>query len=94
MSDTLESAARDTPVAGSPRALALLGDKARGVFAAGLEVVPSPCISICKMNADRSLCTGCLRSLDDIRAWSRADAAERQDIWRRLLARAGIETPA
>jgi predicted Fe-S protein YdhL (DUF1289 family) len=92
MSDTLESVSRDTPVAGSPQALALLAHKARGVFAEGLEVVPSPCISICKMNADRSLCVGCLRSLEEIRAWSRSDTVERQDIWRRLLARAGIET--
>ncbi|QHJ01578.1 DUF1289 domain-containing protein [Xylophilus rhododendri] len=52
--------------------------------------VPSPCISVCRMNEDRSLCQGCFRSLDEIRIWSRSDAQERRAIWTRLLARAGM----
>ncbi|MCW2238337.1 DUF1289 domain-containing protein [Azospirillum canadense] len=31
--------------------------------------VPSPCVSVCKLTADRSHCTGCLRTLAEIRAW-------------------------
>lgn len=78
------------PEAHSVEALALLEARVPAAFQDGLDPVPSPCISICKMNADRSLCLGCYRSLDEIRAWSRAETDERRDIWRRLLQRAGL----
>lgn len=55
------------------------------------EAVPSPCISVCRMSADRSHCIGCFRTLDEIRLWSGADAALRRSIWARLLDRAGIQ---
>lgn len=51
------------------------------------EPVLSPCISVCKMNEDRSLCTGCLRTLDEIAAWSRLDDAGKRAIWRLLPGR-------
>ena len=53
-------------------------------------VVISPCISVCRMSPDRSHCEGCFRSIDEIRAWSRANAQERQAIWRSLLQKAGL----
>ena len=34
------------------------------------EPVPSPCIDVCRMNASTGWCEGCLRSLDEIAAWS------------------------
>ena len=34
------------------------------------EQVPSPCISVCVMDADGSVCLGCFRTLDEIAAWS------------------------
>jgi len=74
----------------SPQALALLAARVPAAFDETVDPVPSPCISICKMNDDRSLCLGCYRSIDEIRAWSRADAEARRAIWRLLLARAGI----
>ena len=52
------------------------------------EVVPSPCISVCRMTPDRSHCEGCFRTLDEIRVWSRADAPQRRAIWAQLLQRA------
>nr|WP_325346696.1 DUF1289 domain-containing protein [Xylophilus sp.] len=55
---------------------------------------PSPCISVCRMDAGRRFCEGCLRSIDEIRAWSRSDAAGRRAIWARIAARAGAEVPA
>ncbi|MEG0921163.1 MAG: DUF1289 domain-containing protein [Comamonas sp.] len=64
---------------------------ASGAFAADYaDVVPSPCVNICKMNADRSLCLGCYRSIDEIRAWSKGDSEVRLAIWQQLLARAGL----
>lgn len=49
--------------------------------------VPSPCMSVCTMNADRSWCVGCLRSIDEIRAWSRADDAAKRAIWQQIAQR-------
>ena len=33
--------------------------------------IPSPCTSVCRMSSDIGLCEGCLRTLDEIMAWSR-----------------------
>jgi hypothetical protein len=33
--------------------------------------VESPCIKICVIHPESRLCTGCLRSIDEIGAWSR-----------------------
>ncbi len=58
-----------------------------------VETVPSPCISVCRMTEDRSHCEGCFRSIDEIRAWSGSDTAQRLAIWARLAQRAGIVFP-
>ena len=57
------------------------------------EVIPSPCISVCRMSEDRSHCLGCFRTIPEIRAWAQADSAERLAIWARLAQRAGIPFP-
>ena len=57
------------------------------------EVVPSPCVSVCRMAPDGSVCEGCLRSLDEIRRWSALDSAARRVVWARLLRRAGVALP-
>ena len=38
------------------------------------QPVPSPCISVCRMDAESGLCEGCFRTLDEIAAWSVLDA--------------------
>ena len=57
------------------------------------EDIPSPCISVCRMNQDRSYCEGCFRSIPEIRAWAGADAAQRLAIWAQLAERAGMAFP-
>lgn len=57
------------------------------------EVIPSPCISVCRMTEDRSRCEGCFRTIDEIRAWSQASSAQRLAIWARLAERAGMPFP-
>ena len=57
------------------------------------EVVPSPCISVCRMPEDRSRCEGCFRTIDEIRAWAAADSAQRRAIWVKLLQRARADVP-
>ena len=54
------------------------------------EPVPSPCNSICRISQDTGLCEGCLRSIDEIAAWSRLDDAGKRVVWDRLAARAGV----
>jgi predicted Fe-S protein YdhL (DUF1289 family) len=57
------------------------------------EGIPSPCISVCRMNAEGSHCEGCFRSIPEIRAWASADAAQRLAIWAQLAQRAGMAFP-
>jgi hypothetical protein len=46
--------------------------------------VPSPCINVCRMDAASGYCEGCLRTIDEIAAWSGADDAARRAIWAQL----------
>ena len=46
--------------------------------------VPSPCVSLCKMNRNSGLCEGCLRTLDEIIAWSKADDDFKRAVWAQL----------
>lgn len=49
--------------------------------------VPSPCINVCRMDAASGYCEGCLRTIDEIAAWSQADDVTRRHIWAQLPAR-------
>jgi predicted Fe-S protein YdhL (DUF1289 family) len=42
--------------------------------------VPSPCISLCEMGPD-GLCRGCLRTMDEIVAWSSAGDDYKRAVW-------------
>ena len=57
------------------------------------EVIPSPCISVCRMAPDGGHCEGCFRTVAEIRAWSMADSAQRLAIWARLAQRAAMPFP-
>lgn len=50
--------------------------------------VPSPCISICRIDPAAAMCEGCFRTLDEIAAWSRMDDAGKRIVWRSLVQRA------
>jgi predicted Fe-S protein YdhL (DUF1289 family) len=51
------------------------------------SAVPSPCVSICKIDEATGLCTGCLRTLDEIAGWSVLDDDERRAVWREIFRR-------
>ena len=53
----------------------------------GTIPVPSPCINVCQMDAGSGWCAGCLRTLDEIAAWSGMDDAEKTAVWEHLQAR-------
>ena len=56
--------------------------------------VPSPCISVCRMDDTRGLCLGCFRTLDEIIQWGRAGDAEKRVVWQLIAQRAGIAPAA
>ncbi len=63
----------------------------RQAAAAG-EPVPSPCVSVCRMDAASGLCEGCLRTLDEIAAWSTMDDAAKSAVWLHIGRRAVQDT--
>ena len=62
----------------------------RAVEVAGTlgDDVPSPCVSVCRMDAERVFCIGCLRTIPEITEWSRADAASKRAVWQAIALRA------
>lgn len=68
----------------NPAAIKLLADRAAWVCSATYsetDLPPSPCVSVCRMDEDAGVCQGCLRTLDELRAWSTADTTQRLQIW-------------
>ena len=53
-----------------------------------LPQVPSPCISVCRMDPATGLCEGCFRTLDEIVAWGAASPVQKRAIWQALAQRA------
>ena len=52
------------------------------------DEVESPCVKICVLHPEERICTGCLRTLDEIGAWSRMSAEARRAVIAELPARA------
>ncbi|CAJ0773305.1 DUF1289 domain-containing protein [Ralstonia chuxiongensis] len=50
--------------------------------------VSSPCISVCKMDEAHGLCIGCMRTIDEIAAWSTMNDTARLAVWKTLPERA------
>ena len=63
-----------------------LSDKALNDEALVGPSVPSPCVDICRLDA-QELCIGCRRTIGEISEWSRASEARRREILRGLAAR-------
>lgn len=50
-------------------------------------VVVSPCVNVCRMDAATGWCEGCLRTLDEIGAWSVLGDAGKHAVWAALAPR-------
>ncbi len=50
--------------------------------------IDSPCINVCVVHPSERICTGCLRSIDEISRWSSMSADERVEITKSLPSRA------
>ena len=44
------------------------------------DEVQSPCIKVCVIHPEARLCTGCLRSIDEITVWSKLSNEDRKTI--------------
>ncbi len=60
--------------------------------------VPSPCIQVCRIDPASGLCSGCLRTLDEIARWSALPDADKLRVWRLIRQRrtqvgSGADTP-
>ena len=53
------------------------------------DEIESPCIKVCVIEPRSRLCTGCLRSLDEITEWSRMTPETRAEIIAELPSRQG-----
>ncbi|PJE27077.1 hypothetical protein SAMN06297129_3277 [Pseudooceanicola antarcticus] len=53
--------------------------------------ISSPCVDICVIHPEARLCTGCLRSIDEIAGWGRMSEEERQAIMADLPARGPLK---
>ena len=46
--------------------------------------IPSPCISVCHMEERTGWCEGCLRTIDEIAAWSTMSEGAKRVVWKLL----------
>jgi uncharacterized protein len=71
-------------------AMKMVAERALLVRAGGLNdqgAVPSPCVSVCKMDAERGVCMGCLRTLSELGSWSRLDNPAKRAVWQLIESR-------
>ncbi|MES2944848.1 MAG: YbaK/EbsC family protein, partial [Pseudomonadota bacterium] len=74
-------------------AIDLLTARALGISATA-DIVPSPCISVCRIHADSGLCEGCFRTLGEISNWSRSSADAQRQLWQVIILRCGTTAQA
>ncbi len=55
--------------------------------------VPSPCVSVCRMDTGSGLCEGCFRTIDEIRDWGRSDDATKLRMWSDIRTRLAQTQP-
>lgn len=61
-------------------AVNLITARARTVATCG-DIIPSPCISVCRINAESGLCDGCFRTLGEISGWARLESSSKRSLW-------------
>jgi prolyl-tRNA editing enzyme YbaK/EbsC (Cys-tRNA(Pro) deacylase)/predicted Fe-S protein YdhL (DUF1289 family) len=76
-----ESDVVEWPLADMPAgARKVLGDRSTSVQAAGKSSM-SPCVSVCRMDEKLDACLGCLRTRDELTAWSTMDEDAKFAVW-------------
>jgi predicted Fe-S protein YdhL (DUF1289 family) len=64
-----------------------LQHRAEQVLASDDPFVPSPCVSVCVVHPIEGVCEACLRSLDEIGAWSHMQTAQQREVWQNIKVR-------
>lgn len=54
------------------------------------DEIQSPCIKVCVIHPQSRLCTGCLRSINEISGWSMMSDDERRAVLAELPSRQGL----
>lgn len=49
--------------------------------------IESPCINVCRMDPRTGWCEGCLRTIDEIAAWSTLAADAKRAVWSAIARR-------
>ncbi|MFN7270159.1 MAG: DUF1289 domain-containing protein [Cereibacter sp.] len=52
------------------------------------DEIPSPCVKLCMVHPEEGICVGCLRTIEEITAWSRLTPEARAAVMADLPARA------
>jgi predicted Fe-S protein YdhL (DUF1289 family) len=56
------------------------------------DTVPSPCVGTCRVDKDSRQCTGCLRTLDEIRDWRTLSAHDKRAVLEAIAERRATST--
>jgi len=75
-------------------AIELLRKNAVRVAAGNGPDVPSPCMSVCRMDMHTGFCEGCMRTLDEIAAWGRMGDDDKRAVWALVAKRLDEEKPS
>ena len=81
-----------TPSTQAPKPAALTVAHAMAVQAMDGDV-PSPCVSVCRMDDLREFCVGCSRTLDELRQWRSMDNDEKKTVWALIAQRIAKPEP-
>ncbi len=57
------------------------------------DPIGSPCVSVCTLDAARTHCIGCLRTIKEIGAWRTMSVAEKRAVIAACNERAKTQTP-
>jgi prolyl-tRNA editing enzyme YbaK/EbsC (Cys-tRNA(Pro) deacylase)/predicted Fe-S protein YdhL (DUF1289 family) len=88
VANVVEQALEQNPLDEAARQFAIKTLAARALsISAMTENVPSPCVSVCRMDTGSGLCEGCFRTLDELRAWGGSDDVAKKAIWSNLTER-------
>ena len=52
--------------------------------------IETPCVNICRMDAENRYCIGCFRTLEELKSWSQMTEAERAAVMAQLESRTGV----
>lgn len=88
VAEVVEEPLEHNPLDEAARQLAIKTLAERAVLVRAMaKDVPSPCVSVCRMDTASGLCEGCFRSMEEIRAWGDSDDAAKKAMWSSLIQR-------